>query len=245
MQELSCYVYEYLAQTKELKVINSIVKLENEIGYEVTYGDKDKFKNDYLNGRLEFCALPNQEADILSKIQADVTSTGVEALQQSALLNDEKPAEDLQAPEPIDQVVAKKINKSSAIRMKDANKVVDWFLPSQFAEKVAEGWVPTKGENINYPILTKDDKVLYTINVSELGQLFEGGSKILIFDVNKLTDADQFRQMFPDKNYPDYYIVCQDSFVEAPSAPANEESVAEPTPQEMPQIPEGGNVPTV
>lgn len=252
MNEISCYIYEYLAQTAELKVVNSIVKMENEVGYEVSYMDKDKFKNDYLAGRLEFTARPDETFEaLLAKINADIEATGVKAIQNSTLVTGASP-EDLQAPAPTESVIAKKINKSTAIRMKDANKEIDWFNPSQFAEKVAEGWTPTRGEFLQYPILTEDDKVKWTVEVNELGAVFAPNQKILIFDVARLKDAEMFRQMFPEKNYPDTFIVASDTTapakVEEPAPevaqgtdPAEPVAPVPPTPSEMPQIPDAGN----
>jgi hypothetical protein len=252
MNEISCYIYEYLVQTAELKVINSVVMPENQVGYNISYENKDKFKTDYLNGRLEFSARPDvSQEDLLSLINGDVEATKVKELQQSTLLTNENPG-DLQAPVPQESIIAKKINKSNAIRMKDANKVIDWFAPSQLPEKIAEGWLPTNREMMTYPILTEDDKVKWTINVSELGAVFAANQKIYIVDVNKLVDAEMFRQMFPEKKYPDCYVVCSDS-TPAP-APANEEPApangpapeVPEVPTEMPAIPEGGaQVPTV
>lgn len=252
MNEISCYIYEYLVQTAELKVINSVVMPEDQVSYNISYENKDKFKTDYLNGRLEFSARPDvPQKDLLSLINNDIEATKVKELQQSTLLTNESP-KDLQAPVSQESVIAKKINKSNAIRMKNADKTVDWFAPSQLTEKLAEGWLPTNREIMTYPILTEDDKVKWTINVSELGALFAANQKIYIIDVNRLVDAEMFRQMFPEKKYPENYVVCSDSTPEA--EPVNEEPapVDDSTPEvpeiptEMPAIPEGGaTVPTV
>lgn len=192
----SCYVKVYKVASKSLETVDSQYLPETEIGYLVSYEDKDKFKNDYMNGEIKFTSLPTVSDDtLMNLIQEDIKNTGVEVLLQSSILTGANP-EDTQAPAPIEKVIAKKINKSTAIRMKSPSGDIDWFAPSEFNKAVENGWVPTRREFIQYPIMCSDDKVEFTINVAEIKDYVAQGKTILIFNIDKLVDAELFKSTY-------------------------------------------------
>lgn len=235
--KFSVYSYEYNVANATLEVVNSVMAEQSVIGYGVAYADKDKFKNDFIsNKKLVFLESPAvAQEEIMNMINKDIQETGVLVLMQS-LIN----AQNFEEPK-ADPVVAKKVNKSTACRMKNAAKEIDWFSPSQMAEAAEKGFVPTRGEHKQYPILVQDDKIKWTIEVDEITSSIDAGMEVIVFDVDQLVDAEKFLATYGDAaTRPNSLTVINEHVekVEVPTEVATEESTTE-----VPEVPAAPKAP--
>lgn len=199
VNEIGAWLYTYNVSNGNLELVEKLpMAPENETKFEDHYLDSSKFIADYKAGELKFYESPQTTPDeIFKKIEAKKKETNVELLLKSDLMNGQ-PQPDLNAPAPsepnmpVNPTIPTPTPEPAAsaapklpgdyVRMKkDGN--IDMIHVTEFEKAVADGWVPTKKEYRDYPIVLDPatNKIKFTCYEPETEKYANEGMVIIRF----------------------------------------------------------------
>lgn len=153
--ELGVSLYTYTVATGVLELTEALTNSPaGEVKFEDHYVDPSKFIAEYKSGTLNFYELPTTTPDqILKKIELMKAETNVELLLRSSILTGQP---DIKSPSeasgPKSDLVDTTKLPGDYVRMKKG-EVIDLIHITKFEAAVADGWVPTKKEYRDYPII--------------------------------------------------------------------------------------------